>query len=131
MRRLRFLVSEEGCEAFVNFGGLRDQLDLLLAAPNLSVTGGVIMGIAYFRILNVRLGEMARRRAVSRGEFVRLLSFGQLAVKEQARRECARSLRGDPPRGLAKGGDPAKNRHVVNRHLAQETIRRLILGAPL
>ena len=104
MYRLRFLLASEGCKAFCALGGICDQFNPLSAALNLTVTEGVSLGIAYFRIPNIRLGEMARRRAVGVDEFPRLLSFEQLGVKEQDRRGCALSLRVDLPMGSPKGG---------------------------
>ena len=99
---LRFLFAAEGCKAFGAFGGLCAQFNLLGVVLNLSVTEGVSIGLAYFRILSIRLGEMARQRAVGADEFIRLLTPEQLGVKEQARRECALSARGDPPKGFPR-----------------------------
>ena len=85
MYRLRLLLAAGGCRAFDTFGGLCAQFNLLGVAPDLTVTEGVSLGIAYFRILSIRLEETARQRAVGEDEFIRLLSPDQLGVKEQAR----------------------------------------------
>ena len=102
MYHLRFLFATEGCETFDAFGGLCAQFNLLGVALNLSVAEGVSFGVAYFRILPIRLVEMARQRAVGADEFIRLLTSEQLGVKEQARRECALSARGDPSKGFPR-----------------------------
>ena len=99
MYRLRFLFAAECCKAFDTFGGLCAQFNLLGVAPNLTVAEGFSLGLAYFRILSIRLEEMARQRDVGGDEFIRLLSPEQLGVKEQARRARALSARGAPPNG--------------------------------
>ena len=109
MYQLRFLLAAESCRAFTAFGGLCAQLNHLSVVLNLSVTEGFSFGLSYFRILATRLEETARQRAVSADDFARLLSYEQLDVKEQARRECALSNKGDFPKGsgMDKG---SKNR---------------------
>ena len=102
MCHMRFLPAAESCRAFAAFGGLCAQFNLLSVALNISVTEGFGFGLAYFRILSTRLEETARQRAVSAEEFYRLLPFGQLGVKEQARRECALPNRGDFGKGFGK-----------------------------
>ena len=104
MYHLRFLFAAESCRAFDAFGGLCTQFNLLGVVLNLTVTEGVALGMAYFRILSIRLEEMARQRAVGAEGFIRLLTSEQLDVKEQARRECALAVRGDLPKGSPKGG---------------------------
>ena len=99
MYQFRFLFAAEECKTFEAFGGLRGQFNLLSVVLNLTVTEVVGMGLAYFRIIIIRLEEMARRRAIAVDEFPRLLPFAQLGVKEQTRRERALPLRSDPPKG--------------------------------
>ena len=116
MCHMRFLPAAESCRAFAAFGGLCAQFNLLSVALNISVTEGFGFGLAYFRILSTRLEETARQRAVSAEEFYRLLPFGQLGVKEQARRECALSTRGDYGKGFPrdKGAKQRKGSHPAH-----------------
>ena len=110
MYQMRFLLAAESCRAFAPFGGLCAQLNHLCVVLNLSATEGFSFGLAYFRILATRLEETARQRAVSADEFSRLLSYEQLDVKEQARRECALSSRGEFSKGFGKDKGSGKQR---------------------
>ena len=104
MYRVRILFAAESCRAFDSFGGLCAQFNLLGVVLNLTVTEGVSLGMAYFRILIIRSEEIARQRAVGADGFIRLLAPDQLDLKEQARRECALAVRGDPPKGSPRSG---------------------------
>ena len=94
----RFLMAAECCGAFRLFGGLSAQFNLFSIVLNLCVAENVNLGLSYFRILSARLEEFARMRVIAPGEFSSLLNTEQLDVKEQARREMALSLRGNPVR---------------------------------
>ena len=48
MYRIRFLLAAESCQAFSAFGGVCAQFNRLSAVPNLAVTDGASLGLAYF-----------------------------------------------------------------------------------
>ena len=107
---LRFLLAAECCGAFVHFGGLSDQLNLVAIVLNLCIAESVNLGLSYFRILSSKLEENARMRVLPLGSFALLLNTEQLDVKEQARREAILSARdGAPPQQYKKlKGQPTR-----------------------
>ena len=100
---MRFLMAGECCSAFVVFGGLCAQLNLISDVLNLCVTESAGLGLTYSRISSSRLGESARRRIIDPAEFSNLSSSEQLGVKEQARRELALASRGKGGYGQPTG----------------------------
>ena len=107
MYQLRFLLAAECCNAFLHFGGLSAQLNLVAIVRNLRITESDNLGLSFLRILSSWLVENARVRVLPPIEFANLLNADQLDAKEQARRDVLLSSSdGSPPPYKQPKGHP-------------------------
>ena len=85
------------------FRGFSAQLNRLIIVLNIETPLSAKMGLSYFRIIDIKREEIARMRAIARGEFTKMVAIGEIDIKGQSRRVVQLSNR-DPsiPPGAPK-----------------------------
>ena len=87
LRRLRFMLTADHCDAWIRFGGLSAQLNNLSILLHLATVESIAVALAYDTILSTRLEELARSRANKTAgavDFTDLLSTEQHRFKIHA-----------------------------------------------
>ena len=84
--RIRFVFATDICQGWIPFGGLSAQLNHASIVLNLSIVETVGIALSYRASLFSDLPEKARHRADSPSEFLKMLTFEQPELREQAER---------------------------------------------